>query len=133
MIENIRWLTLRMVLAFHQETLRRHGGGPGLRDEKLQESALARPLNKTAYDASATLFDRAAEYCAGVVGNHPFVDGNKRTGLLSAVAFLSLNGFQFSADEADIVAMIEALAAGNVEINRLSGWFSNNSVQEDNP
>lgn len=133
MTEDIRWLTLRMALAFHQETLRRHGGGAGLRDEKLLESALARPRNRAAYDTSATLFDLAAEYCAGIVGNHPFVDGNKRTGLLAAVAFLSLNGYRFAADEADIVAIIETLAAGTVEIDRLADWISGNSLREVNP
>jgi len=130
MTENIRWLTLRMVLAFHGDTLRQHGGGTGLRDEKLLESALARPHNRAAYDPAATPFDLAAEYCAGIVGNHPFVDGSKRAGLLAAVVFLSLNGYRFRADEADIVAMIEALAASDVGINRLSDWFSGNSLPD---
>lgn len=129
MIENIRWLTPRMVTAFHQETIRRHGGSPGMRDKPLLESALARPRNRTAYENTSTLFDLAAEYCNGIVANHPFIDGNKRTGLLAAVAFLSLNGYSFSADEADIVTMIETLAAGGVEIESLSDWFAGNSHQ----
>tara|TARA_R110002072_G_scaffold2233_4_gene18372 strand:- start:1528 stop:1929 length:402 start_codon:yes stop_codon:yes gene_type:complete len=131
MTDDIRWLTPRMVQAFHLETLQRHGGGTGLRDEALLLSALARPRNRAAYDKSATLFDLAAEYGAGVVGNHPFVDGNKRTGLLAAVVFLSLNGYRLQADEADIVATIEALAAGRVDVERLSAWFERNSAPQD--
>ncbi len=128
MTEPFRWLTQRMVIAFHRETLHRHGGGGGIRDAALLESALARPRNRTAYDGKATEFDLAAEYCAGIVGNHPFVDGNKRTGLLAAVVFLSLNGYRFEADETDIVTTIESLAAGNADIAGLAEWFARNSV-----
>ena len=84
MTGGLRWLTPRMVIAFHRETLHRHGGGPGMRDAALLDSALARPRNRAAYDPEASVFDLAAEYCAGIVGNHPFVDGNKRTGYLAA-------------------------------------------------
>lgn len=128
MTKNIRWLTPRMVQAFHLETLQRHGGDTGLRDEALLLSSLARPRNRAAYDKDATLFDLAAEYGAGIVGNHPFVDGNKRTGLLAAVVFLSLNGYNLKADEADIVATIEALAAGDIDLDTLSAWFGRNSA-----
>ena len=101
MTENVRWLTLRMVQAFHQETLQRHGGSGGMRDDTLLESALARPRNRAAYDKDATLFDLAAEYGAGIVGNHPFVDGNKRT-------------------------TIDAIASGDMPIDDLSAWFDRN-------
>ena len=131
MTEDIRWLTPRMVQAFHQETLHRHGGSDGMRDESLLLSALARPRNRAAYDGDATLFDLAAEYGAGIVGNHPFVDGNKRTGLLASVAFLALNGYRLKADEADIVATIEGLAAGAVDVGALSTWFARNSAPRE--
>ena len=124
MTGGLRWLTPRMVIAFHRETLHRHGGGPGMRDAALLDSALARPRNRAAYDPEASVFDLAAEYCAGIVGNHPFVDGNKRTGLLAGIVFLSLNGYGFDADEADIVTTIESLAAGNTEIATPAGWFA---------
>jgi death-on-curing protein len=130
MSDGIRWLTQRMVLTFHGETLQRHGGSPGLRDEALLESALARPHNRAAYDTDATVFDLTAEYCAGIIGNHPFVDGNKRTGLLSAVVFLSLNDHRLAADEADIVTTIEAVASGDVLIDDLSIWFARNCLSE---
>ena len=131
MIGNVRWLTPRMVEAFHAETLRRHGGGSGVRDAKLLESALARPRNRAVYDSDASLFDLAAEYCAGIVGNHPFVDGNKRTGLLAAVVFLSFNGYRLEADEADIVITIEGLAAGRVDRDELAKWLEGNTTLEE--
>ena len=99
-------------------------------DEKLLESALARPANRAGYDRSATMFDLAAEYSAGIVRNHPFVDGNKRAGLLAAAVFLSFNGYCFDADEANIVIMIDALAAGNLDTSDLAGWFADNSVSK---
>jgi death on curing protein len=127
MSDDIRWLTLRMVLAFHRETLQRHGGSPGIRDMALLESALARPQNRAGYDSTAGLFDLTAEYCIGIIGNHPFVDGNKRTGLLAGVVFLSLNGYGVEADEAGIVAIIEATAARDVPIATLARWFDDHS------
>jgi death-on-curing protein len=135
MSDGIRWLTQRMVLSFHGETLQRHGGSPGLRDEALLESALARPHNRAAHkraadDTDATVFDLTAEYCAGIIGNHPFVDGNKRTGLLSAVVFVSLNGHRLTVDEAGIVTTIEAVASGDVPIDGLSIWFARNCLPE---
>jgi|MEHZ01.5.fsa_nt_MEHZ011468355.1_10 death-on-curing protein len=135
MSDGIRWLTQRMILSFHGETLQRHGGSPGLRDEALLESALARPHNRAAYkraadDTDATVFDLMAEYCAGIIRNHPFVDGNKRTGLLSAVVFVSLNGHRLTVDEAGIVTTIEAVASGDVPIDGLSIWFARNCLPE---
>ena len=83
-------------------------------------------------DAVGRIFkqDPAAKYCAGIVRNHPFVDGNKRAGLLAAIVFLSFNGCRFGADESNIVVMIDALAAGNLDTGDLAGWFAGNSVSK---
>ncbi|MFN3231837.1 MAG: type II toxin-antitoxin system death-on-curing family toxin [Alphaproteobacteria bacterium] len=128
MTENIRWLTRRMIEAFHAESLSRFGGASGLRDEGLHESALGRPQNAPAYDAEASLFDLAALYCLGILKNHPFVDGNKRTGLLAGRVFLALNGYRFQPDEAETVHMILAAAASDANEKLLSKWFAENSV-----
>jgi death-on-curing protein len=131
MSDGIRWLTQRMVLSFHGETLQRHGGSPGLRDEALLESALAQPHKRAAHKRAADDTDATvSEYCAGIIGNHPFVDGNKRTGLLSAVVFVSLNGHRLTVDETDIVTTIEAVASGDVPIDGLSIWFARNCLPE---
>ena len=122
------WLTRNMVEAFHRESLSRFGGADGLRDEGLLLSALARAENIYAYEPEADLFRLAAAYCAGVVKNHPFIDGNKRTGILSAVVFLGLNGIESNFDEAMIVTMVYGLAAGEISESALSAWFRASSI-----
>jgi death-on-curing protein len=129
-MSDIRWLTRRMVEAFHQESLARFGGAGGVRDEGLLESALARPHNRAAYEDDAPVFALAADYCFGIVRNHPFVDGNKRAGLLSARVFLALNGYRFEPDEAMTVEMIRGLAAGEVDDEALVKWFADNSSRK---
>ncbi|MFL5259457.1 MAG: type II toxin-antitoxin system death-on-curing family toxin [Hyphomicrobiales bacterium] len=119
----MKWLTRDMVEAFHRESLARFGGADGLRDEGLLESALARPENIHPYEPEADTFRLAAAYCAGVVRNHPFIDGNKRTGILSAVVFLALNGIEVALEEISIVTTVFGLAAGEVDEDALAGWL----------
>ncbi len=113
-----------MVMALHAETVAAFGGSPGLRDIGLLESALDRPRNLYAHGDDPPLFDLAAAYCAGIVKNHPFIDGNKRTGLLSARAFLFRNGYLFEPEERDEVTIMVALAAGEIEEAALTAWFA---------
>ena len=119
------WLTLDMVLAIHDEQLAAFGGGTGMRDLELLESALARPQNR--YDQDCGIFDLAAAYGFGIVSNHPFVDGNKRTGLLAMNAFLALNGRRFEPEQTDEVRTLLALASGEVEEEVLARWIERNS------
>ncbi len=122
------WLTRNMVEAFHRESLSRFGGADGLRDEGLLLSALARAENIHAYEPEADLFQLAAAYCTGVVKNHPFIDGNKRTGILSAIVFLDLNGVEPKFDEAMIVTMVYGLAAGEVTETAFASWLRESSI-----
>lgn len=117
-----------MVEAFHRESLVRFGGADGLRDEGLLLSALARPENILAYEPDADVFRLAAVYCAGIVKNHPFIDGNKRTGILSAVVFLGLNGVETNFDEAMIVTMVYGLAASEVKEDVFASWLRSSSA-----
>jgi death-on-curing protein len=112
-----------MVEAFHRESLARFGGAEGTRDEGLLLSALARPENIFAYEPDADLFRLAAAYCAGVVKNHPFIDGYQRTGLLSAIVFLGLNDVVPDFDEAMIVTMVYGLAADEVTEAAFAEWL----------
>ncbi len=121
-------LTAQLVQAIHSLAIATFGGSHGVRDMGLLESALDRPRNLYAYGDDPTLFDLAAAYCAGIVKNHPFIDGNKRTGDLTARAFLFRNGYLFEPDEADEVNMIVALAAGEIEEDVLARWISDNST-----
>ena len=122
-MSDIVWVRPDAVLAIHDEQLAEHGGSPGLRDEGLLDSALARPQNQAAY-GDPDLGRLAAAYAYGIVRNHPFVDGNKRTGFLVAYAFLRLNGYRLDADETDIVMTISSLAQGKIGYKELSAWLS---------
>jgi death-on-curing protein len=119
------WLTGYMVVAIHDEQLAIHGGSSGLRDAGLLESAIGRPRNKWAYE-SAELAELAAAYGYGIARNHPFVDGNKRTALLAIFTFLGINGIEFIVPEAEAVAMMLSLAAGEVSEESLAHWTRDN-------
>jgi death-on-curing protein len=123
-----RWLSKRVVLAIHAEQLAEHGGAPGIRDDGLLESALARPRQRAAY-AEPDAADLAASYSYGIVRNHPFVDGNKRTGFVAGATFLLLNGRAFEAAETDVATTFEQLAAGALTEQRLAEWLRANSDQ----
>ncbi len=118
-----KWLTKRMVLAIHDEAVEMFGGTAGIRDDGLLESALSRPQNRHGYESDATLFDLAASLCHGICKNHPFLDGNKRTALLSARAFLFLNGLAFEPREVDEVENMVAVASGDMDEAGLAAWF----------
>lgn len=119
-----RWLTLDIVLALHDESLAEFGGGSGLRDRGLLESALARPQHMHAYEPGSTRADLASAYASGIVRNHPFLDGNKRTGLLALAVFLDRNGIDFEPPEAEEVATILSLAAGHLDDDALAAWVA---------
>ncbi len=108
------WIEDNLVLAIHERLLIEHGGAGGVRDEALLQSALARPLNHVAY-ASPDIIELAAKYTTGIVRNHPFIDGNKRTGFLIGVLFLELNGYRFTASEEAAAHAVLELAAGKID------------------
>jgi death on curing protein len=116
------WLDARDATAVHDRQLAEHGGGQGLRDAGLLESALARPLNCWNYgeDDMASL---AAAYAFGIAKNHPFVDGNKRTAWVLARLFLAINRQQLNFTPADAIAMMLALAAGELPEDDAANWF----------
>ncbi|CAN5880049.1 type II toxin-antitoxin system death-on-curing family toxin [soil metagenome] len=111
----------------HAYLLELFGGATGLRDEGALESALMRPQNLYAHE-SADVFKLAAAYASGIVKNHPFVDGNKRTGLAISLTFLEENGFRTDLGEADAVPMTVALAAGELDEAGFAKWLEDNSV-----
>ncbi|MCP5127415.1 MAG: type II toxin-antitoxin system death-on-curing family toxin [Gammaproteobacteria bacterium] len=109
------WIDTRDALALHDRLLALHGGAPGVRDHALLNSALARPQQLYAYADAPDLLDLAAAYTAGIVRNHPFIDGNKRTGFIVGILFLELNGARFTAPEAEAAQAVLALAAGTLD------------------
>jgi death-on-curing protein len=121
------WIDLAVVLAIHDEQLAEHGGQPGVRDQRLLESALGRPRNQFTYGETA-LAGLAASYAFGISRNHPFLDGNKRTSLVVAELFLAVNGVELRAPDADCVATFLALAAGELTEAELAEWIAANSA-----
>ena len=118
----IRHHSRQFVEALHAEQLRLHGGAVGTRDIGMLESALARPLNKAAY-GEVDLFELAAAYLFGIVRNHPFVDGNKRTALAAADVFLADNGFSLEVDKDDLYQLVLLVAAGNIDEEGAAAFF----------
>ena len=109
------WIDERDALVLHDRLLALHGGAAGLRDLAVLESALARPRQHFAYAESPDIVAMAAAYTAGIVCNHPFVDGNKRTGFVVGILFLELNGYLFTASQEDAAKAVLELAAGNLD------------------
>ena len=120
------WLPEWLVLEVHDAQLAEHGGAEGARDAGLLDSALARPLNAYAYGVE-DLFDLAALYAAGVVKNHPFVDGNKRTGFILSELFLKANGVLLKATDEDVIASVLLLAGGEWGEAEYADWLQANS------
>jgi len=108
------WIEKGDALALHDRLLTLDGGAAGLRDDGLLESALARPQQHYSY-AYAGILELAAIYTAGILRNHPFVDGNKRTGFLVGILFLELNGYWFHASEESAAQAVLTLAAGKLD------------------
>jgi len=121
------WLIEGVVIAVHSELIAEHGGSEGIRDAGLLSSALARPQHEAAY-GDPSVFDLAAAYAFGIIRNHPFLDGNKRTGFLAAYVFLELNGWKLSAPEAEAVTAVLALANGEMEEAGFSAWLKDHCV-----
>jgi death on curing protein len=113
-MSNLVWIDEALVLAIHDRQLAEHGGAEGLRDEALFQSALGRPPNHLAY-AKADVIDLAAMNTAGIVRNHPFIDGNKRTAFVIGVLFLELDGYRFKASEEAAAQAVLELAAGTMD------------------
>jgi death-on-curing protein len=120
------WVMKQAVLAFHAECIRAHGGSDGVRDERLLESALARPLHLFAYE-KADLCRLAAAYAVGIAKNHPFVDGNKRTAFLAATVFLERNGVVFAAEQGAAAVFMLGIADGSLDEVTFAAWSRDNT------
>jgi death-on-curing protein len=118
-----RWLSRTVVDAIHADQLRQHGGLPGVRDDNVLESALARPQQKWAYDAAPDVAVLAAAYAFGLVRNHPYRDGNKRIGFLALMTFLGINDHDLETTDEDVVTTMLALADGSLTEAQLAQWI----------
>jgi death-on-curing protein len=125
-VKEPHWLTRSECLLLHDMMLDQYGGCSGIRDAGLLESALARPQQLHHY-GKPTMPEMAAAYTAGIVKNHPFLDGNKRTGFMMGAGFLERNGYEFLASETEVVIRTLALAAGEMTEAAYADWLQANS------
>jgi death-on-curing protein len=124
------WLDERDARAVHDRSLVLHGGAPGVRDAGLLDSALARPRQLAAHGDAVDIVDLAAAYTCGLIQNHLFIDGNKRTGFIVGILFLELNGLRFAASEEEATRAVMALAAGDLDAAGCTAFLRANSRPE---
>ncbi len=116
------WVGETVVLAMHERLLAEHGGAQGLRDAAMLDSALARPRQLYAY-GDPDVCDLATAYAAGIVRDHPFVDGNKRVAFMTTYVFLARNGQRLVASEVDAAQIVSALAAREIDEAEFAKWL----------
>jgi death-on-curing protein len=121
------WIDQRDALALHDRLLALDGGAAGVRNVELLESALARPQQLHAYGNAPDTIDMAAAYMVGIVRNHPFVDGNKRTAFVVGVLFLEINGCRFTATEEDATQAVLGLADRTIDEASFIRWLRANA------
>lgn len=117
------WIDEGDALALHDRLLALDGGAVGVRDPGLLQSALAKPQQLNAYEGDTDLIDLAAAYTVGIVRNHPFIDGNKRTGFVVGVLFLEINAYRFTAPEEEATQAVLDLAAGTLDEAAFGAWM----------
>ena len=122
MIEPI-WVPEDVALAYHEQQIAQHGGGAGIRDNGLLQSALARPMNAFHYERVTSLARLAAAYGFGIAKNHPFIDGNKRTAYVVTRVFLNVNGFDIDATKEEKYITFLTLAEGHLSEDELAAWI----------
>lgn len=124
------WIDERDARSVHDRSLVLHGGAAGLRDAGLLQSALARPQQLEAFGEGVDVVDLAAAYTSGLVKNHPFIDGNKRTGFVVGILFLELNGARFTASEEAATQAVLGLAAGSLDEAGYAAFLRENVSHE---
>ena len=124
------WLDERDARTIHERLLAAHGGAEGVRDAGSLESALARPRQLAAYGGNPDVSDLASAHTAGIVKNHPFVDGNKRAGFVLGILFLEINGARFTASEEAATQAVLALASGTMDMAGYAAFLRENIAHD---
>ncbi len=132
MLQGVSYLTVAQVLAVHDQVIAETGGEPGVVSHKTLAAAVAVP--KTTFygtDIYAGLFDKAAALFEALVRNHPFVDGNQRTGMAAAALFLRGNGYQLTTAQAESVQLTRQVGAGSLDRKEIAAWLAARSRRLD--
>ncbi|MDE0510352.1 MAG: type II toxin-antitoxin system death-on-curing family toxin [Gammaproteobacteria bacterium] len=123
------WISEELVIAVHARQITEHGGSAGIRDKSLLRSALARPQQLYAYgDPSPDIAALAASLAYGIVKNHPFVDGNKRTAAVLCELFIMVNGMSLEASDQEMLSVFLALAGGSLNEEELANWIRSHLI-----
>lgn len=122
------YLTLEQILIIHQDQIERYGGTHGLRDLALLESAIFRPQSSfSSKELYKTIFDKTAALMHSLILNHPFIDGNKRTGIVSALVFLELNGFRLEVGTKELIKTALKIESKKLNLENVAKWLESNS------
>ena len=128
-MKNTSYLTLDIVLAIHEEMVERYGGSHGIRDIGLIQSAATRPQSSFGgEDLYQTIFDKAAALFHSLMFNHAFVDGNKRTAMVSTARFLFMNGYELDASQKEFVTFPLNVENQHLSIEEISKWLKRHST-----
>jgi death on curing protein len=122
------FLGLAEVIEIHHDQIKRYGGRPGILDIGILNSTIAMPY--ATFDGKylhTTIYEMAAAYLFHIVRNHPFIDGNKRTGAVASIVFLMLNGIDFQADENDLEEIVLRTAEGKIDKSTIARFFESNT------
>ena len=118
------YLTLEQIIIIHEDQIVRYGGSSGLRDVALLESTVFRPQSSFGgEDLYSTIFDKASALMHSLILNHPFIDGNKRTGIASMLVFLELNGYRLRVIQKALVNVALGVESKKIDIEKLSAWL----------
>jgi len=126
-------ITRELIDELHELSLKAYGGGSGTRDESMLESAIARPFQTFGGEPLyPTVYEKAAAIAQSIIINHPYIDGNKRTGLLAMIAMLEVYGFELTAESNETYEMTIKISTGHIELNEISDWIEHNSKLIEN-
>ena len=116
------------ILILHERSITDYGGMKGIRDLGLLESAIARPFQTFSGDELyPEAYQKAAALAESLIINHPFMDGNKRTGALTMIAFLNHAGYKFTASADNLYQMIISISTGELRFEEIVSWLKENS------
>jgi death on curing protein len=125
------WINKAVLLAIHDEQLAEHGGPAGTVDENILESALAKPQNRLVYEnIKLDIIDLAATYALALAQRQSFADGNKRVSAVVTELFLELNGFDLSAEDAEIVHVWRAIDSKSMSDEEFLSWLRQHTIQK---
>jgi death-on-curing protein len=127
---NISYLTLEQILVIHEDQIVRYGGTSGLRSLELLESAVFRPQSTfDGNDLYEDIFEKAASLMHSLILNHPFVDGNKRTGMVGGLVFLEVNGFSLQVQQEELVETALAIATKKLDLEKTRDWIQKHTAK----